>query len=1471
MDADFIPLEGTPVPTPKKERTRPDAKVQTTLFVSSLPYNATSTDLVTHFSFIGPVRHGFVATDRESGKSKGVGYVTYAMKEDAERAVTELNGSEFGAKGRKIRVSWADKKPGKEITDVRPAKKARVTAGDEEEDTDPDAIRTLILTGLPADLTKAVLWKKVRKAHPGIELAFPVEGEDATAHLVFPTHGEAVKSIPKLHGHTYKGALLSAVLKKRLAALSSKGEGKAPSHAGRLIVRNLAWETTEADLRATFLPFGPIQAIDLPTLPSKLPTEPGKPAPPPRARGFAFVWFMARKDAEKAMAAVNGKPIKAAPNAAVAKGKQGRLAKKGEVGDGRPVAVDWAMSKEKFEGAKKKEVEAEEESGAESDSSSDSSESGSEDSDSDDEDEEDAAQVDADIGMEDASSDAGSDDSDDSDDSDEDEDEDDEMEDDEQEEAPKLPDTDVGATVFLRNVPYEATQQEVGTLFRSFGPIRYAKVTLDPATGRTRGTAFVCFWNKEDADAAIAEAERVALETGTAAPGKAGGERKNPFALPSVLTADPSSSLASRLVLHGRTLNVSRAVTRETAGHLAEDNQRAREKGDKRNTYLMREGVVFPNSPAAAALPPSEVEKRQAAFAARKTLLRSNPSLYISKTRLSIRQLPLFVTDRGLKRLGIHAVRAFDDEVKAGTREGLTRIEQDDDTLSAALEGRTKKKGERQTAVVQSKIVRQNEKMDPLTGRGRSKGYGFLELRSHREALKVLRWANNNPEVGPLLWEWWTAEMADIREHARKELAAVKDGKTGKESQEELEARLKKLDGRVGEGDERSGGGMRGGKTLMIEFSVENVQVVRRRVEKVSGPRERQERGSDKGKRKADDGDERDVKRPRRDSRPDKGRRESRGGEERGDRRGKGKADKPGPQPKAEKADEPRGIEKLGSHLGSLIGLSLSATTSDRPSSSRTSMPTDIKDAPEREHTVAEGILPNRQRIGSEEPLVTKWEEWAYYLYYNGDNGVGPLNYSSVLFQSLATAAGHDPRTGSACTDGHCVIRWGGRVRSVPSVILIANGMSFAIMTLLFTTIGSAADYGSVSRWVLLLATLVCWASQFGFLGVTQPSQWELAMGLFVLGFVSYGVTLVFYAAVFPRLARNTARTRAARRQLDNSEINMVEYEVVEMLERNRLSAVSTAHSNWGYLFTLALNLSILIPLASNAMVNNYALAATNVYWILLGFPWFVVQKSRPGPPLPSGAHWLTVGWKQIVSALRYYRRLPNTFAYLAAFFLLADGLNTTGAVVGIVQNQHVHFSFLQNTYLGLAQALCSILSVYAYWHIQRWRAIPTKRMFQVTNAVTVFIPFWGMLGLWTRIGFHNTYNQFSSRADGRWEFWFYQVLFGLGQAPYYAYAQSMMADLTPPGFEGMFFGLFGITNRASSLVGPYVCAAIVDASGNQWSAFVFLFAVCLVAAVGIAVFVDEERGRADALAFAAAHRGAAEAGPGPKPVLEAS
>ena len=50
--------------------------------------------------------------------------------------------------------------------------------------------------------------------------------------------------------------------------------------------------------------------------------------------------------------------------------------------------------------------------------------------------------------------------------------------------------------------------------FRTFGALRYARITLDKTTGRSRGSGFACFWKREHADAAIVEAEKVAQETG---------------------------------------------------------------------------------------------------------------------------------------------------------------------------------------------------------------------------------------------------------------------------------------------------------------------------------------------------------------------------------------------------------------------------------------------------------------------------------------------------------------------------------------------------------------------------------------------------------------------------------------------------------------------------------------------------------------------------------------------------------------------------------------------------------------------------------------------------------------------------------------------------------------------------------------------------------------------------------------------
>lgn len=80
------------------------------IFVGSLPYSLEEADLKELFEAYGEVTTVKIIIDRESGRSKGFGFVEMSDDEAAQKAISGLNGSEVS--GRAIAVSQAeDKKP----------------------------------------------------------------------------------------------------------------------------------------------------------------------------------------------------------------------------------------------------------------------------------------------------------------------------------------------------------------------------------------------------------------------------------------------------------------------------------------------------------------------------------------------------------------------------------------------------------------------------------------------------------------------------------------------------------------------------------------------------------------------------------------------------------------------------------------------------------------------------------------------------------------------------------------------------------------------------------------------------------------------------------------------------------------------------------------------------------------------------------------------------------------------------------------------------------------------------------------------------------------------------------------------------------------------------------------------------------------------------------------------------------------
>jgi RNA recognition motif-containing protein len=78
------------------------------IFVGSLPFSLEEADLKELFEAYGEVSTVKLISDRETGRSKGFGFVEMPDDESAQKAITGLNGADV--KGRSIAVSQAEEK-----------------------------------------------------------------------------------------------------------------------------------------------------------------------------------------------------------------------------------------------------------------------------------------------------------------------------------------------------------------------------------------------------------------------------------------------------------------------------------------------------------------------------------------------------------------------------------------------------------------------------------------------------------------------------------------------------------------------------------------------------------------------------------------------------------------------------------------------------------------------------------------------------------------------------------------------------------------------------------------------------------------------------------------------------------------------------------------------------------------------------------------------------------------------------------------------------------------------------------------------------------------------------------------------------------------------------------------------------------------------------------------------------------------
>uniref|UniRef100_A0A093W3Z6 Putative RNA-binding protein C4F6.14 n=1 Tax=Talaromyces marneffei PM1 TaxID=1077442 RepID=A0A093W3Z6_TALMA len=395
----------------------------------------------------------------------------------------------------------------------------------------PQMRRELFVRSLPASATTEKLTEFFSQSyvlkHATVVIDPETKKSKGYGFVTFADIEDAQRALEEFNGADFEGRKIKVeVAQPRKREIDEKGGKSVPTAESvrlkaertkereqtappRLIVRNLPWTIKESDqLAALFRSFGKVKHA---VVPKKGNVQ----------AGFGFVVLRGRKNAEKALEAVNGKEV-----------------------DGRTLAVDWAVEKSVWEeaqqNAEKKDVDE------------DAMEVDAED------DKETGAKNDEDESVEVGSEEEDEDEDLDDEDLDEDEDEDEDEEDEE--------DDRNAATIFIRNLPFTSTDETLYEHFKQFGPLRYARIVVDHETERPRGTGFVCFWNAEDAIECLRGAPRQ-VDAGK----EDTNSKKNSTSIKQSVLQNDMLDPTGKYTMEDRVLNVTLAVSKTEANKLTEE------------------------------------------------------------------------------------------------------------------------------------------------------------------------------------------------------------------------------------------------------------------------------------------------------------------------------------------------------------------------------------------------------------------------------------------------------------------------------------------------------------------------------------------------------------------------------------------------------------------------------------------------------------------------------------------------------------------------------------------------------------------------------------------------------------------------------------------------------------------------------------------------------------------------------------
>lgn len=476
----------------------------------------------------------------------------------------------------------------------------------------------------------------------------------------------------------------------------------------------------------------------------------------------------------------------------------------------------------------------------------------------------------------------------------------------------------------------------------------------------------------------------------------------------------------------------------------------------------------------------------------------------------------------------------------------------------------------------------------------------------------------------------------------------------------------------------------------------------------------------------------------------------------------------------------------------------------------------------------------------------------------------------------------------AAPNTGQCIIYILGTEINTASYAMYTFSVSVFIQAILIISMSGAADHGSYRKMLLVIFAFIGAISTMLFIAV-PAKLFFLAGILAIIANTCFGASFVLLNSFLPLLVRHHPSLLEGSgdegvASIDNhtpqdrindeptspllrpgpteNGVPLTQSAHVASMPTSQELHLSTNISSYGigigYIGAVILQIICILVVVSTHQTTfslRIALFMIGLWWLTFTIPAALWLRARPGPPLPSARNgkqyqswigYMGFAWKSLGQTVVRARHLKDIILFLAAWFLLSDGIATVSGTAVLFAKTQLN---MEPAALGLINVIAmvgGVVGAFSWSYVSRVLNLRASQTIIACIILFELVPLYGLLGFIPAVktlGFLG--------LQQPWEMFPLSAVYGLVMGGLSSYCRSFFGELIPPGHEAAFYALYAITDKGSSIFGPAIVGAVTDRYGEIRPAFLFL-AILIFLPLPLMLLVDVERGKRDALELAA-------------------